>query len=436
MRWLLALMILVTAVQVKAQPVQTEAEALEEDAEQYAAQFTVSADEATRRLKAEQESVSATDAIGREFSGRIAGISIVNSPDYHIEVLLTGNEPVAPRTAAGVPILFRTGARATHQQAIAALRRHLIDLRTDLPNARGAGYDQRTGEIVLLVTKEDAGRFGIDTIRSRAERLGGVPVRVTVNELDESNMGINGGGRVEGLNLSTNRQNLCTTAFVVTNGETHAIATAAHCPDELTYVDRDGTRITLPLIGSWGAAYRDVQLNGTPDSPQPLFYSNRAAGTLREVVSWRNVASTRAGDFVCHYGESSGYSCSTVELTDYAPPGDLCGGPCSPTWVTVRGPSCVPGDSGGPVFSGEVAFGIAKGINREGGRCLFYYYMSTDYLPDGWHLLVSEEPRRQGLPSAGKTQEPARPHRFRSSRSGSAHRHERPSASTPVPPPL
>jgi hypothetical protein len=375
----------------EAQPVETHAEAIAEDAVQYAAQFAVTPDEAVRRLKAQQASTAATDAIGREFSDRLAGIAIEHAPAYRIVVLLTGDQPVADRSADGVPIVFRTGAKGTHAQAIDALRKHLIDLRSDLPNARGAGYDQRTGEVVLLVTRADADKFGLDAIRSRAEHVSGVPVRVTINELNESNMSVDGGGRVEGLNLQTNRRNLCTTAFVVTNGETNAITTAAHCPDELTYVDRDGTSTTLPMIGSWGAAYRDVQINGSANSPDPLFYSNRGAGALRSLASWRNVASTRAGDFVCHYGESSGYSCATVELTDYAPPGDLCGGPCFPTWVTVKGPNCVAGDSGGPVFTGDVAFGIAKGVNRaSSGPCLFYYYMSTDYLPPPWRLLVAK----------------------------------------------
>lgn len=381
---------------VKAQPVETHADAIAEDAVQYAAQFAVTPDEAVRRLKAQQASVAATDAIGREFSDRLAGIAIEHAPAYRIVVLLTGDQPVADRSADGFPIAFRTGAKATHAQALDALRKHLIDLRSDLPNARGAGYDQRTGEVVLLVTRDDADKFGLDAIRSRAEQVSGVPVRVTINELNESNMSVDGGGRVEGLNLQTGRRNLCTTAFVVTNGETNAITTAAHCPDELTYVDRDGTSTTLPMIGSWGAAYRDVQINGSSNSPDPLFYSNRGAGALRSLASWRNVASTRAGDFVCHYGESSGYSCATVELTDYAPPGDLCGGPCFPTWVTVKGPNCVAGDSGGPVFSGDVAFGIAKGVNRaSSGPCLFYYYMSTDYLPPPWRLLVA---RRRDRP--------------------------------------
>jgi streptogrisin C len=400
MRWLLAFLLFAFAAAASAQPVLTEDQALAEDAIQYAGQFGVSPGEALRRLKAQRDSVGATDSVAREFADRLAGISIEHSPDYRIVVLLTGDQPVPERSAAGVPIVFRTGAKATHAQALMALKQHLIDLRADLPNARGAGYDQRTGEIVLLVMPEDAARFGVDSIRKRAEQVDGVPVRVVINQLNESNMSVVGGGRVEGLNLLTNRRNLCTTAFVVTNGETNAITTAAHCPDELTYVDRDGSTVTLPMIGSWGAAYRDVQINGSPDSPEPYFYSNRGAGTLRQAVSWRNVASTRAGDFVCHYGESSGYSCSTVELTDYAPPGDLCGGACSPTWVTVKGPNCIPGDSGGPVFSGEIAFGIAKGVNNSNGRCLFYYYMSTDYLPPPWRVLVTSDltPRRPSRP--------------------------------------
>jgi streptogrisin C len=382
-----------------AQPVQTQTEALSEDAAQYAGAFGVTADEALRRLKGQAASVAATDAIAREFSDRLAGISIEHAPAYRIVVLLTGDRPVTNRSADGIPIVFRTGARATRVEAVEAMRKHLIDLRSDVPNARGAGYDQSTGEVVLLVTRADSDRYGVSAIRARAEQVSGVPVRIAINELNESNMSVDGGGRVEGLNLETKLRNLCTTAFVVTNGETNAITTAAHCPDNLSYVDRDGTTVALPMIGSWGAAYRDVQLNGSPNSPEPLFYSNRGVGTLRRLVSWRNVASTRAGDFVCHYGESSGYSCATVELTDYAPPGDLCGGPCSPTWVTVKGPNCLAGDSGGPVFSGEVAFGIAKGVNRaSSGQCLFYYYMSTDYLPPPWRLLVAVDAKPPDRP--------------------------------------
>jgi streptogrisin C len=401
MRWLLALLLFTFVVAARAQPVQTQAEAVADDAIQYAAQFHVSPDEALSRLKAQQASVAATDAIARDFANRLAGISVQHAPDYRIIVLLTGSEPVPDRTTAGVPITFRTGAKATHAQALDALRKHLIDLRADLPNARGAGYDQRTGEVVLLVTGADARQFGVEAIRARAEQVGGVPVRVVINDLIESNLSVDGGGRVEGISSVTGRRNVCTSGFVVADGTRTGIATAAHCPDELTYEDRDGNSLPLPFVGQWGLGYQDVQVNLSAQATEPLFYSNRGAGTLRRLATWRNVASTRAGEFVCHYGESSGYSCATVELTDYAPPGALCGGPCSPTWVTVKGPSCIPGDSGGPVFSGGVAFGIAKGVNRTtSGRCLFYYYMSTDYLPAPWRLMTppATNPQRASRP--------------------------------------
>lgn len=400
MRWILALLLLAFAADAVGQSLETHEEALSEDSAQYAAQFRVTPDEALRRLNAQQASAAETGKIAREFADRLAGISIEHWPEYRIVVLLTGSVPVRDRLAGGVPIVFKTGAKATRAEAVAAMRRHLIDFRNELPGARGAGYDQRTGEVVLLVTPADAASIGVAAIRARAEQISGVPVRVIVNQLIESNMSVAGGGLVEGMNVLTSRRGRCTSGFVVTNGEINAITTAAHCPDQLTYIDVDGSSsATLPMIGSWGLGYRDVQINGSADSPEPFFYANRGAGSLRRLETWRSVASTRAGEFVCHYGESSGYSCATVELTDYAPPGALCGGPCSPTWVTVKGPACITGDSGGPVFSGNVAFGIAKGINRdEAGRCLFYYYMSTDYLPPPWRLLTVREvsPRRPG----------------------------------------
>jgi hypothetical protein len=404
LNWLALIMLAVGSIaQAQAEPIiQTPAQSIAEDASQYAAQFGVSQQEAVRRLEAQQASVATTEAIAKEFSERLAGISIQHAPDYRIVVLLTGSEPVAERTADGVAITFRTGAKATRAQAIAAMRKHLIDLRTELPGMRGAGYDQRTGEVVLLVTSADAARYGADAIRHRAEQVGGVPVRVVINELLESNMVAAGGERVDGINAQTGHGNVCTGGFVVTDGTRSGIATAAHCPDSLTLRDADEGDMPLAFVTQDGLGYRDVQINVSGIALRPLFYSDRTKGSLRQLTSWRNHDGTRAGDFVCHWGESTHYTCATVQLTDYAPPGALCGGPCSPTWVTVSGPGCVPGDSGGPVFSGTVALGIAKGINRAPtGQCNFYYYMSTDYLPQPWRLMVGD--RKRGYSAATRS---------------------------------
>jgi hypothetical protein len=379
--------------------IQTAEEALTQDAAEYARMRSVTMEEALRRLRAQEDSVATTERLRLALRERVAGISIEHHPQYRIRVLLTGTAPVANQAAlaAGspVPVVFQLGAASTREQIIAAMRLHQPTLRAELPKARGMGLDSRTGELVLLIAPSDAERFGIAAIDQRAESITGVPVRVEVVSRPDSNM-VRGGGRVEGQDPTDGKHYACTTGFVVTKEARTGISTAAHCPDKLLYRDSDGGKIPLEFIGQWGVATRDVQIHvrpATADSgnDDPFFYADRRNGKLRPLTGWRTRESTRAGEWLCHWGESSGYSCSEVALTDYAPPGDLCGGPCEPVWVTVTGPSCKAGDSGGPVFIGTTAFGIAKGGSGLRTRCNFYYYMSTDFLPDGWSLLRANE---------------------------------------------
>ena len=73
MRWLPALLFAAFAAVATAQPVQTQNEALADDAIQYAAQFGILPSEALQRLKAQQASVAATDAIARELVSPASG---------------------------------------------------------------------------------------------------------------------------------------------------------------------------------------------------------------------------------------------------------------------------------------------------------------------------------------------------------------------------
>ena len=156
----------------------------------------------------------------------------------------------------------------------------------------------------------------------------------------------------------------CTTAFVVTDGARTGVATAAHCPDELVYRDQDGSDVALAFAGQWGLAYQDVQINLSPDAAEPLFYANRGAGFA-----------SPAGDLA----QSRQHACRRLRLPLWRKLGlqlrrgradRLCAAgravrrPVRADLGDGEGPQCIPGDSGGPVFSGEVAFGIAKGINR------------------------------------------------------------------------
>lgn len=373
--------------------VQSLAEALAQDGAEYARRYAVPLDEAVRRLNAQEQSVAATERIRATHVARLAGVSIEHEPEYRIVVLLTGSEPVPDETiiAGGlsVPIRYRIGARATREQAVAAMRRHQAQLRSILPRATGIGFDQRTGELVQMVRAADIDRHGASALKARLEAVTGVPVRLRVLDRDDNNDNVHGGARVTGIEPESGRRQSCTTGFLVTDGARTGILTAAHCPDTLDYLGSDGKRVPLAFVGKWGARYQDVQVLVTGAAQRPLFHSDTAKTLLRPVNSWRTRASTRAGDMVCRRGETTGYSCAEVELTDYAPGGELCGGPCDPTWTTVEGPICKAGDSGGPIFLGTMAFGIVKGSNysRDRSACLFSFYMSTDYLPEGWRLV-------------------------------------------------
>jgi streptogrisin C len=374
--------------------VQTFEEALTQDAADYARQIGVSLDEAKRRLIAGRDTVPATDRLRATYGSRLAGISIEHKPEYRIVVLLTGDAPVAAETVAAgglsVPIVFRTGAKSTHEQLLAALNQHDKAIRTLLPATQGIGIDPRTGELVVVVNAPGVAAAAAFAREAELETLTGVPVRVRAIDGVDVDSDVRGGSRYEGNNTSGVRY-YCTTGFVVKNTSgTTAMATAAHCEDgNPKYYNPNMTEIPLTLVGSWGYGTQDVQINTSAYVERAEFYVDTNKTYVRRPVGQYARTATRAGDSACHRGETTGASCSFVELINYQPPPDKCGGYCNATWITVTGPHCSGGDSGGPVYDLDLARGLLKGSSKSStGTCNYYFYMSLDYLPSGWSLLL------------------------------------------------
>ena len=393
---------------------QAAADAITQDAEEYARLYQVPLAEARARLVAQEETVPVTDGLATEFAARLAGIAIEHRPAYRIVVLLTGDAAVPDRVVAAggmtIAITFRIGARATREQLELALASHQAALAAAVTHPPGMGIDLAAGELVVVVNPSDVDREGADALAARLSAIAGVPVRVRTDRVVASaNMSAGaaqdgamvpntamtldngiaqGSGLLIGVDPADGRRYACTAGFVVTDGARTGIATAAHCPDRVSYIAPNGVQQSLSFVGQWGWGYQDVQVNASDAALHPLFFADTAKTVSRSVSAQRSRTSMRAGDIVCHRGERTGYSCAPVELVSFAPAGQLCGGACLPTWVTVAGPNCQGGDSGAPVFLGTRAFGLVKGGSYRSDRsCAFYFYMSTDYLPVGWRLL-------------------------------------------------
>ncbi|WP_174531882.1 hypothetical protein [Sphingomonas pruni] len=385
-----------------AQTVESPAEALTRDAAEYAKIFAVPQGEAERRLSALDASVPITDAIEARYRDRIAGISIQHRPDFRINVYLTGTDAVPDETlqlgGMTVPVTFRTGALASRDKVIWAVTWHQAQIRAMFSRPPAMGLDPRTGELVVLITSGEA-KSGVEQWRKKVEAVAGVPVSIrVVDQVDVNLASPAGGARLEGNSPDDGKRYLCTSGFVVTDGTRYGVATAAHCLDQMSFVAPDHSEVPLNFVGQWGWGYHDVQIGTVAEPLAGLFYADTAKTIERPVTGMRTRDQTRAGDFVCHRGERTGYSCALVELTDFAPAGDLCGGACLPTWVTVSGPTCKGGDSGSPVFSGTTALGILKGATyRPDGSCAFYFYMSVDYLPQPWSLVLDTAPALPGV---------------------------------------
>jgi len=162
--------------------VQSPDEALQQDAESYAQLAGVTVQEARRRLRASREVAPLRSQLQSTHSSRFGGLSLEHNPSLRIIVRLTGNTPV-PDTSLGagefsVPVVFQTGAQATHRQLLAALRQHQAAIRSLLPLTQGIGIDSRSGELVVAVNATGAAVATLLSRDTELETLTGVPVRI------------------------------------------------------------------------------------------------------------------------------------------------------------------------------------------------------------------------------------------------------------------
>ncbi len=368
-------------------------DALKLDAQELSQNAGIPFGQALKIVRSQEDAGDEVDRLRREFGGRVAGVSVEYAPVYKLIVRLKGN--AAPnkrmlRLASGdVPVEFVTGAQSSTEEMVAAFDRNFDAIRGLFPTVQGIGTDEKSGEIAVIVA---ASGSAADAARGKKDdlfKLLGHPVRIQTVAQETRDADVRGGSKIDGT-LGT-----CTSGFTVKNASNvTGMTTASHCEGIKNYYNPNGTAIALTYVTETKDADQDVEVHTSGYAELAQFYAD-VTTSARVLTGKRLRSSTAAGNQVCHRGTTTGYSCGLVDLTNYRPTyAGACGSVAyDAVWVTVNGDAntaCYPGDSGGPVFASQTAFGLLKGTSASGtakGQCSFFIYMSTDFLPTGWTLL-------------------------------------------------
>ncbi len=342
----------------------TAEQALRQDAQSYARSQNVSLKEAIWRLKLQPVIGQLNAALADTERGTFAGLWIEHSP-YRVVARFT--ESAAMDRVAGylqgtglerwVDIEYAPLSLAQLESNQAAVHRLARELDTKVESEINLQANW-----VQVYTLDPA---ALSTRLNQFDR--GLPAGVMVfpvERLSSAEANIYGG-----LPIST-----CTTGFSVQNGSgTRGVSTAAHCSNTQSY---SGT--SLPYQSGDITGNQDVQWHTAPGFTVTNQFN--VGSSVRSCTGTLSRSSQNVGDYVCKYGKTSGYTCGSISSTTYAP-----------SYVTSAAATFIrvdnnqgyadlssPGDSGGPWFLVDTAYGTHSG--EPGADAGDSIYMAINYI--------------------------------------------------------
>ena len=380
----------------------------------YASEYSVTAQEAQRRLDRIQPIQEILASIRDLESSRLAGWGIDHSGTFKGWVWLTGNQPPSAGAASiantHADVEIRTGATHSYAALLAAqdglgavgptgrvndssgsdvwsiVTFTDINLRT---NGIELGIDPALGMKVpggLTDTVEPS--VTDEALQAKATEVAGIlrdhiPVRFAVVD----GRGVGSAAEFTG----GEAMSICTAGFAAqATSEAYGIITAGHCgadgPTENATFTMNG--VTLPFVNGWASVTADAQFHKIPTGSSHRLHDDYICNYRRNTGC--DVTGTKArrdmgkrdknrfvGDFICHAGKSTAISCGNVTSINYQPTYDnacvdTSGNEtrCYNVFVKVSGStlkSCR-GDSGGPWYRSGVAYGIHM-ASKPGDDC-------------------------------------------------------------------
>lgn len=341
------------------------------DAMSYAADYNVPLDEAMRRLRLQDIVGDLDAALTSKEQATFAGLWIQHTPEFRVVVQFTrnGEATVQPYVKGGplaslveirqanVSLLQLTAAQA---QAARVVREVGVALNTDINVMENRVKVHVTNRTQLNTALRNANKHLSDsTDVVQVEKLATPAIHA-------------------GLALT----NSCTSGFSVyvpATGE-RGITTAAHCDNSILYGGK-----YLPLKAEAFIREYDVQWHTAPGEPvNNLMYDGTSN---RSVTGTRGRDSQAIGNYVCKYGVTTRYGCGNITTKSYSPYSNSFA-----TYIVLHASDNAnlvdPGDSGGPVFNGNTAYGIISAYANYNDAV----YMAINYVPSGIGVNVLTSP--------------------------------------------
>jgi hypothetical protein len=276
----------------------------------------------------------------------------------------------APRDAMDIMRRLEQG----HPGVAVAVRRDIgfneVDLREAIASVHRAAvetagakdavtsFDFDTMRITVTVANDHAARPDRDRIRAavaerlaasgRAEILDRVAVEVAESGMPVLTHPTAGDVHIGGESLST-----CTSAFSVSHWDgRRGIVTASHCQNAQS---DDGRALTWQKghEGVWG----DIQWHTGPQAEPDDFYAGDATHLevgRRDVSGWANAV---VGQLLCKNGKTAFRDCDTVMKVNVCTGTGIC------LQTQMNNNYTQPGDSGGPWYNGNTAYGVTFGYH-------------------------------------------------------------------------
>lgn len=323
----------------------------------YAETMHIGTFEAAQRMDAERAAGKLSARLQREKPETFAGLYIEHSPEFRIIVKFTGDASgqlsaytkdrlyVAENSPRSLELLRATQAEVSEQLVKAGIE-------------FAATVDIKNSIVEVYVRDPDAVRARLSNLLSVVDFI---RVKETTGFIEPTNT-VAGGRRLEGY-----QQQLCTAGFNVVETATRelGLATAGHCDND-NYQRNPTARILFKSERNKGSY--DVQWGAQQRGGVIFSQSNEIIvdGEKLAITDEASLADMTPGTTVCKFGVTTGRTCGSIKDAEFAANWKGEAG----TYVQVvsldgtvmnKG-----GDSGGPVYAGNSAYGLVHGRGNDG----------------------------------------------------------------------